>query len=168
MSHQSCHVLFEAGKALVERSGLANYSGSQFVACGNQETFNEYWREEFHPTFGRYMAWVLFSVGAESLVKAACLCNEVKVNPRATLHTYTKSDGLIRELCEKTEHCGGAECMLLEGYRRLSTVRNRDAHTYHKDVRSAEFPLVKQAFVPALNLAVGAMKFGGHPLPKTG
>ena len=57
MSHSDCQLLFEAGKALVEKSSLARYSGPYFVACEDREGFNEYWKEGFHPTFGRYMAW---------------------------------------------------------------------------------------------------------------
>ena len=71
MSHTSCQVLFEAGQALVAKSGLAKYSGAYFVACDDEAGFDEYWKREFHPEFGRYMAWVLFSVGAENLAKAA-------------------------------------------------------------------------------------------------
>ena len=88
MSHSDCQLLFEAGKALVEKSGLARYSGPYFVACEDREGFNEYWKEGFHPTFGRYMAWVLFVVGAENLAKAACVCNKV-----------VKVDPLVKSLC---------------------------------------------------------------------
>lgn len=168
MNHQSCDILFEAGRALVEKSGLASYNGSQFVACDNEESFDKHWKEVFHPTFGRYMAWVLFSVGAESLAKAACVCNKVKVSSNATLRAYTKPKGHFRELCRSTKHCDGVECILLLGYKRLSRVRNRDAHSYHKNVRSAEFPLVWQKFVPALNVAAEAMKTGGHPWLESG
>ena len=165
MNHADCQILFEAGKALVEKSGLANYCGPHFVACVNQAAFNEYWEEEFHPAFGRYMAWVLFSVGAENLAKAACVCNGVKVSSTATLRAYTKSRGHFQELCKETGLCGGAACTLQEGFKRLGQVRNRDAHSYRKDVRSADFPLVAETFVPALNIVVEAMLHGGHPLP---
>ena len=79
MSHSRCQILFEAGKALVEKSGLAHYSGSAFVVCDSKARFDHYWRKTFHPELGRYMAWVLFSVGAQNLAKAACVCKSVKV-----------------------------------------------------------------------------------------
>ena len=166
MSHANCQVLFQAGHVLVEKSGLAHYWGPLFVACDNQVTFDEYWEEEFHPTFGRYMAWVLFSVGAENLAKAACVCNGVvKASSKPALEDYTKSKGHFQELCKKTGICGDVKYTLQEGYKRLKNIRNRDAHTYRKNVRSRDFPLVKQTFVPAFNVVVEAMRLGGHRLP---
>ena len=109
------------------------------------------------------MGWVLFSVGAENLAKTACVCNGVKVSTRATLGTYTNA-GYFRELCKKTGLSGDPERTLEKGYKRLKEVRNRDAHSYHKNVRSADFPLVKQSFVPAFNVLVEAVRRGGHPL----
>ena len=86
MSHSDCQILFEAGKALVEKSGLVRYHAQHFVASDDKARFDRYWKEQFHSEFGRYMAWVLFSVGAENLAKAACLCNGVvKVDHRPTL-----------------------------------------------------------------------------------
>ena len=80
MSHSDCKPLFEAGGALLIKSGLARWNGQtlSFVPMypGDDDSeFEEYWREEFHSEFGRYIAWVLFSVGAENLAKAACVCN---------------------------------------------------------------------------------------------
>ena len=80
MSHSECETLFEASKALLKTSGLARWSGQTFTFVpmypGNDDSeFENYWKEEFHSIFGRYMAWVLFSVGAENLAKAACVCN---------------------------------------------------------------------------------------------
>ena len=167
MSHVNCQMLFEADQALIEKSGLANYRGEHFVACGNQAVFNEHWKEEFHPTIGRYMAWVLFSVGAENLAKAVCVCNGVQVSSTATLGTYTRSGGYFRELFNETVLGDVDLNTLLEGYKRLGQVRNRDAHSYHKDVRSADFPLVEQWFVPAFNIAVDAMKRAAHQLSES-
>ena len=56
MDHTNCRVLFEAGKALGEKSGLAHYCGLHFVAREDKAVFDDYWKEDFHPTFGRYMA----------------------------------------------------------------------------------------------------------------
>ena len=89
MTHADCQILFDAGKALLAKSGLAHFDGRHFVACNDKPRFDSYWEAEFHPEFGRYMAWVLFSVGAENLAKTACVCNGVKVDPRASLGKYT-------------------------------------------------------------------------------
>ena len=57
---------------------------------GNEDyEFEEHWKREFHSKFGRYMAWVLFSVGAENLAKAACVCNKV-VRGRTTSLKYPR------------------------------------------------------------------------------
>ena len=165
MSHADCQVLFEAGKALVEKSGLANYRGQDFVACDDEAAFKKYWEKNFHQEFGRYMAWVLFLVGAENLAKAACVCNGVvKVKSKLTLENYVNKH--FKGLCEKPGFCGGDdEGRLINGYKLLVKVRNRDAHSYRRGRRSADFPFVKHTFVPAFNVLVMAMRANDHPLP---
>ena len=162
MSHTSCQVLFEAGQALVAKSGLAKYSGAYFVACDDEAGFDEYWKREFHPEFGRYMAWVLFSVGAENLAKAACVCNGVvKARDKPTLEQYLRTH--FKKLYNLPGICDAHdERSLVEGYECLREVRNRDAHSYRRDVRSADFSLVAHTFVPAFNVVLETMKNGGH------
>ena len=75
MTHDECGSLFGAGKTLLENSGLVSYCGHSFVCKSHEDDIEEYWEENFDPKFGRYMAWVWFSVGAENLVKAALVCN---------------------------------------------------------------------------------------------
>ena len=130
-------------------------------------TFKKYWEEEFHPTFGRYMAWVLFLVGAENIAKAACVCNRLfKASAKPVLEDYTKSKGhLYESFGKKSRIFGDDKYTLQEGYKYLKNIRNRDAHSYRKGVRSADFPRVEQTFVPALNIVVKAMKCRGHQLP---
>ena len=166
MSHAECEALFEASRALVERSGLARYSGSDFVASRYEAEFEDHWRERFDPKFGRYMAWVLFAVGAENLAKAACVCHGVvNASSRATLGRYTSPDGYFQRLREKAVLHGHADALLREGYRDLKDVRNRDAHSYREGERRTDFPMVKEAYVPAFNVLVKAMKRGGHTGP---
>ena len=75
MNHYECRNLFGAGRSLLESSGLVRYCGDSFVCNNDEDDFEEWWRENFDPDFGRYMVWVWFSVGAENLVKAALVCN---------------------------------------------------------------------------------------------
>ena len=75
MNHYECQKLFGAGRSLLESSRLVRYWGDSFVSNDNEDDFEEYWAGRFDPDFGRYMAWVWFSVGAENLVKAALVCN---------------------------------------------------------------------------------------------
>ena len=164
MIHADCQILFEAGTALVEKSGLANYCGQNFVACEDEAAFEKYWENNFHQEFGRYMAWVLFLVGAENLAKAACVCNRVvKVKSKPTLELYVNKH--FKGLCKKPGFCGGDdEERLINGYKLLKKVRNRDAHSYRRGKRSADFPFVKHTFVPAFNVLVMVMRSHGHPL----
>ena len=61
----------------MEGSRLVQYSSGIFSSNGNEEDLEAYWKENFDQDFGRYMAWVWFAVGAENLVKAALVCNEI-------------------------------------------------------------------------------------------
>lgn len=147
----------------MEKSGLAHYSGRGFVARDDRSRFDEYWKTEFHPEYGRYMAWVLFSVGAENLAKAACVCSVVlKVDGGPTLSNYVNTH--FKKLCREMRLNGSDdESTLIGGYKQLVSIRNRDAHSYRKNVRDANFPLVEEAFVPAFDILMEAMKRGGHP-----
>ena len=78
MSHSKCDALFEASKALLEKSGLARWDDQTFTfvpmyPSDDDFELEKHWKTELHSKFGRYMAWVLFSVGAENLAKAACV-----------------------------------------------------------------------------------------------
>ena len=74
MMHDDCEPLFESSRALLEKSGLVHYSDYSFMSNKDEPVFENYWQKRFHPEFGRYMAWIWFSVGAENLLKAALVC----------------------------------------------------------------------------------------------
>ena len=168
MSHENCKVLFDAGKSLIEKSGLAKYCDPHFVACDNQDAFDEYWQGAFNPKFGRYMAWLLFSVGAENLAKAACVCNGlVEAKHKKKMEDYIGPKGYFRDLCTMTGICENDWRTLQKGYKRLKKVRDRDLHSYRPEVRSKNFPLVEQKFIPAVNILVEAMVRGNHQLPQS-
>ena len=77
MSHYECGNLFRASKALLQGSGLVRYRNDTFACNSDEEGLERRWREDFDQDFGRYMAWVWFSVGAENLAKAALICNRL-------------------------------------------------------------------------------------------
>ena len=163
MTHEKCQKLFEAAQALIEISGLAHYCGSRFVSCDDMDNFENYCQEKFHSTFGRYMAWVLFSVGAENLAKAACVCNKiVDVEDRPDLADYVYEH--FERLRNEQIVSRGDHDKLVEGYGCLKDIRNRDAHSYRENERMANFPQVKTTFKPAFNILVEAIRCGGHPL----
>ena len=82
MTHSECRNLFEASKSLLVKSGLVHYCGHSFVCKNPENELEDYWKKNFDCEFGRYMAWVWFSVGAENLVKAALVCHGLKVKPK--------------------------------------------------------------------------------------
>ena len=66
---------FRSRQESVGKSGIILYCGHSFVCNNHEDKLEEYWGENFDRDFGRYMAWVWFSVGAENLAKAALVCN---------------------------------------------------------------------------------------------
>ena len=75
MTHCECGNLFGASKSLLEESGLVCYADQRFTWKNCEEDIEKCWKKRFDAEFGRYMAWVWFSVGAENLVKAALVCS---------------------------------------------------------------------------------------------
>ena len=154
-----CKPLFEAGKALLVKSGLVGWDDQAFEFAPkypdqSDEAFEAYWKKEFHCEFGRYMAWVLFGVGWENLLKAACVCNDVGPKcPNETLGQYEEKYLGQLQLCG--ENIPNATVTYLR------CIRNRDAHHYRPNVRRQNFPGVGQ-FVEAFNCVVGTMKARHH------
>ena len=169
MNHKDCVPLFNAANALMKKSGLVKYEPTGFVVRSSREVFEDYWKEDFGPQFGRYMAWILFAVGVENLIKAVCVCAEVlPVNRSPRLGHYLSANGekghLVNVL-EKTDLGGDAKCKLVEWHKHFTLIRNRDAHSYRANERDAAFSLVGDCFVPASEVLVAAMKRCNHPLP---
>ena len=133
--------------------------------------FEKYVSEQLDPQYGRYIAWVLFSVGAENLAKAACVCSGC---------VPVSSDGHYGELGKYMRRVNGEpkghlvrlalaryltdsdRKALTDGYLKLIDIRNRDAHTYVPTVRHLNFPDVEKHFVPAFNILVRTMQCNGH------
>jgi hypothetical protein len=156
--------LFEAGQTLLEKSGLANFSNRRFVARNDEQIIERDWAAQFDPRFGRYMAWVLFVVGAENLAKAACVCsNVINVSSKTQLEHYVGKKKYFKTLCANTELSGSdKEHTLITGYTALKEIRNRDAHSYRRNKRRANFSSVNDELVPAFNTLLEAMEHGGH------
>ena len=75
MNHEECQTLFKAGKTLLVKSGLVLFDAQSFEGKEDDGEFEQY-SGGFDERFGRYMAWVWFSVGAENLAKATLVCNK--------------------------------------------------------------------------------------------
>ena len=173
MDHSDCNLLFEAGQALLVKSGLVCWDDQTFAFApryegDNDSKFEKWWKEAFHPTFGRYMAWVLFAVGSENLVKAACVCNGVGPKPPKKLHALDQyANKHLRTLCECRTIHGERKTALIAGYKLLTKIRNRDAHNYKANKRRLNFKSVEKKFVPAFNILVETMKLESHGGPPT-
>ncbi len=176
MAHSTCGQMFNAGKTLLEQSGLVVWTadgdfGSKYPGL-NDCQFEKCAAKRFGGEFGRYISWVMFSVGAENLAKAACVCNGIvsKSPPNldyGTLGDYwkgrPKETPYLKQLCEKRSVLYTDSANLLNGYRYLTQkIRNRDTHTYIPNVRRNDFPKVELTFVPAFNILVETMKKNGH------
>ena len=115
MTHSSCKNLFQAGKALLEKSRLVVYNGQCFECSGDYDELEEWWKQNLDPRFGRYMAWVWFSVGAENLMKAALSCNELIGGIPQHLgypiygKTLSRSDWIDKVLNPEPEAYGSSE-----------------------------------------------------------
>ena len=175
MNHKECDKLFKAAKALMEKSHLVKYEGGQFtVRHDNSDAFDKCVKTAFGEEHGRYIAWILFSVGAENLVKAACVCSKVvQEDPQCgnygTMGRYLRRDkqtgkyeGHLVKLCCSMKLCPPDCQKLKEGYESLKDVRNRDIHSFVRNVRVANYPSVKDQFAPAFNVLVRVMGGKGH------
>ena len=171
MNHHECGNLFLAAKALMGKSRLVLYQGGSFHACTNESAFEKYVGEKLDPQYGRYMAWLLFSVGAENLAKAACVCAGV-VRESPTGHYGTmgaclrrvkgRLEGHLVRLARETSLTGDDNKKLTDGYLELIKIRNRDVHSYVYGVRQLHFAFAEANFVPAFNVLVGTMQRNGH------
>ena len=171
MNHLECGKLFLAAKTLMEKSCLVLYQGSSFHACTDESAFEEYVSEKLDPQFGRYMAWLLFSVGAENLAKAACVCTGiVRESPTGhygTMGIYLRRlkgrlEGRLIRLSRETGLTGDDKQKLTDGYLELIKIRNRDVHSYVYGVRRLHFAFAEAHFVPAFNVLLGTMQRNGH------
>ena len=171
MDHSECGKLFLAGRALMEKSCLVLYQADSFHACTDESAFEQYVSEEIDPQFGRYIAWLLFSVGAENLVKAACLCTgTIPVSPTGhygTMGSYLRRwkgrlEGHLIRLCREMNLPSDDKQKLTNGYLELIKIRNRDVHSYVYGVRQLHFAFAEAHFVPAFNVLLGTMQRSDH------
>ena len=97
LDHSTCEDLFGASKAMFKESGLVSWEDGKFVSVYGGESddkFEKWLEKKFDHQYGRYICWVLFSVAAENLAKAACVCSGV-VKPTVKKLPYPRYDGQI-------------------------------------------------------------------------
>ena len=171
MNHHVCGELFLAAKALMEKSRLVLFRDGNFHARTDECEFEKNVAEQLDPQYGRYMAWVLFSVGAENLAKAACLCTGVvPVSPTGhygAMEMYLRRkngrlEGRLIRFGRETGLTSEEQQTLTDGYLELIKIRNRDVHSYVYGVRQLHFRFAEAHFVPAFNVLVDIMQCNGH------
>lgn len=172
-----------AGLALIECSKLAKWQPSSAALAPADGPAFENAATSMHSEFGRVMAWILFSVGCEYVLKGACLVhNLITPQSKAVLRPPKSGedlatwvhDALVRSssVLEQVPTTGMLGTLPIKKLVRASAqpklaraafdllrdgMRNRDAHQYVKNVRAAHFKAVPKLFVPALNEVLGSL-----------
>ncbi len=160
--HDECAVLLSAGRELIDISGLAKWSttSESFGVRFSKPGFEAYHVKKFGGDHSRYIAWIVFSVGVENLVKSTLKCNNIKCT-RLTLDGFLRKDkennlvGLCVQLF--TKHPVIDRNIFLAGLNQLKDFRNRDLHQYAINVRDSNFTEVENNIIPALNELLKAL-----------
>jgi hypothetical protein len=131
------------GLDIIVWSRLASWDKSQLQlkAPTDQPEFDRYWNT-INQRSGRWLCWIAFCVGAETLIKGAF-----------GLHDYYAQDfGACHPWKQRMNMADANVAGVSDAIYQLATeVRNRDVHEYVPGERSADFPRLASDFVPALN-----------------
>lgn len=78
-----------AGTRLLENSHLVTWdlSKARFNPIGKHQ-FEEVWRRDIDPIFGRLICWIMFSSGAEFLAKGVCLVRGIEFRREQKVPAY--------------------------------------------------------------------------------
>jgi hypothetical protein len=164
--------LLLAGVDLLTHSGLVSFDKGSFeFRAQSRESFEEF-HEKRYDRSGRLVCWILFSTGAEYVVKAVYHAHEVAPPKPASFdagYTNGSRSWLVygplgqyasghRPLFDDALHLEEEDRDIhKKGLNYLKTIRNRDVHSYIKGVRNENHPLVEDVFVPMLNLLLGTL-----------
>ena len=137
-----------AGVSLILTSHLLSWDMTrQRFTPTLESAFEDHW-PLLDPNFGRLICWIMFSAGAEFLGKGVCLRNSIEVRsfPNGITDFGTMKtlvDRHFLKLFRARNATDAEEKVVKDGYKLLQTsIRNRDAHAYHKGVRRNDFPLL--------------------------
>jgi len=128
-----------SGIDLIVLSRLASWTGTTLVPISAKAAFDAHW-VKLDRRLGRWLCWIAFGVGSESIVTGARQHKGKSGNWDASI-SWEKFFQMKPDVC--TEVTSAVAC--------LSKIRNRDAHQYLPDCRDDDFPLVESKFIPALN-----------------
>jgi hypothetical protein len=179
-----------AGTALIEWSKLARWDRKRLVLVAvKEEDFEPAGHQAVHKEFGRLICWITFALGSEYLAKGVCLlkgqklskCKKVIRPPSVgeDINTWVRmvkskdpsifesdvSFGTLDDanrILEKILKDRSEKDLTLASLDLLrSTIRNRDAHRYARNVRAFHFHTVERLLVPALNTLLASLNQDG-------
>lgn len=160
-----------AAMSLFRLSGLVQWSAdsARFTAVP-YSIFDLSWRN-VDPVFGRFVCWMNFSMAAEFLAKGVCLLCDLEVrklrNGKTVFGTFKDLQKPLRQLCAAVHLEENQRQVILKVYKHLgSEIRNRDAHAYVPNVRTAHFDYVRDECVPCLNLLISCLPGGAAEIAK--
>jgi hypothetical protein len=141
-----------AGVALILKSHLLLWhpTRQRFIAT-TETAFESYW-PSVDKEFGRLMCWIMFSAGAEFVGKGVCLWNSIEVrrffgNGNFDFGKMNTLIGKFPDLFEKKNATDEQKAIVLRGYKVLNnSIRNRDAHGYHRGQRQKKSLLWNHIF----------------------
>ncbi len=158
-----------AGISLVNWSKLAKWDADTLKLIANEDkslaTYEGF--KDVHNEYGRLICWITFSVGAEYIVKGYFI--SVKKMKGLTITDERGKDiddnyiirsqffALIKYIEYFIEQ--GPECDQIKDslHHLRKFIRNRDMHSYEKDVRGSNLHLVKNKFIPAFNFMFASL-----------
>ena len=125
----------------------------------NLKTYNGY--KDIHLKYGRLICWIAFGIGSEYLIKGVCLLlkNEKGLIINIKNKQLDNSDILhlsMAQLAHIIYQFIGDSVESVQIKKSLinlaKSIRNRDVHSYEKDVRGSNYLSVKKIFIPLLNI----------------
>jgi hypothetical protein len=174
----------KAGIALITFSKLASWDCEYCRFISSTSAVFETQARQFHAEFGRLICWITFSVGAEYIAKGVCI-NVLKLEPRIEqkvvslpgpseditrwIDRLSADDPLLKEKkfffptlgnlrVDQVPKSKSEQRLVKVAFKTLaSSIRNRDAHLYTKNVRQSHHHLVEGLFVPAMNVLLASL-----------
>ncbi len=180
MDSQHAAEQIHAGLALISLSHLATWDGHlrKFHPTEGEEFARA--THAVDPTYGRLMSWLTFAVGSEYLLKGICAVCGLNVDSGVKTVLRAPERGAAREAWVKDVVASVAATDKVQTYVMFKaladrsrtipedvseqdfvwtamkllgeTIRNRDAHQYMRNVRSAQFHAVADVFIPAFEI----------------
>ncbi|MCY4365311.1 MAG: hypothetical protein OXE17_03680 [Chloroflexi bacterium] len=166
MKHKERDFLFTAGKSLLLESKLVYWNGIKFEPFfrGSCDCDYEAWlKSAFQHEYGRYISWVLFSVGMENLAKAACVCgNTVHKDSSGKYGTLGKLKNNGIKAYKMNESDPALVASFGSRWEELTSIRYDEAHAYYHETRRRHYEKLEPVLIPFSNDLVSILRSGDH------